>query len=624
MVVVSSEQTQPVLAARAIELEGQVSALQEKLDSAQKTIEELRQAYRRALEKLRLMEHRLFVAKAERADVAVEQLAFDGMLEEVKNLERTLGEEPSAELPDGENANVKRPRKKPEGAGRRNLEEADLPIVMVEVSDPLLEGKAERIGKEESWQLGWERGGLRRILLARVVYKVADSDSEPSPQSAEPSSCTECTIVDSSPETQSPHQPGDGPHASVPPQVASSASLTECAATPQTEPGPVGIVKAPMPRQLVRRGMLAPSLIAHILVSKYLLGVPFYRTEQLFELQGASLDRATMCRYAEDIGATLGAIVEAARKEAFETAFCLSTDATGVCIQPGPLKERNQKRGPCRKGHFFVILADRDHVFFEYQPKHTSAAVSEMFRGFSGYIQADAHAVYDAIFRGAGTKNLPLFPDQPPPPKEVACWSHARRKFWEAATCKYALGLEGLRLINEIFVADGLLAKFPQKKRHLARQLTVKRRVDAFYAWVREQSASPRERGLVSSALGYVTNHEAALRRFLEDGRLRLDNNLSENALRSIAAGRKAWLFFGSDDHASAAANLFSLIAGCKLHRIDPEAYLGDVIRVMPYWPRERYLELAPKYWAKTRSRLRQDELAKPVGHITVPPPAPE
>ena len=97
-------------------------------------------------------------------------------------------------------------------------------------------------------------------------------------------------------------------------------------------------------------------------------------------------------------GATLGAIVEAARKEAFEQAFCLSTDATGVLIQPGLIQDG--KRRPCRKGHFFVILADVDHVFFEYTEKHTSAVVSEMFKGFKGYIQADAHAVYDALFRG--------------------------------------------------------------------------------------------------------------------------------------------------------------------------------------------------------------------------------
>jgi transposase len=82
-------------------------------------------------------------------------------------------------------------------------------------------------------------------------------------------------------------------------------------------------------------------------------------------------------------------------------------------------------------------------------------------------------------------------------------------------------------------------------------------------------------------------------------------------------------MFFGSDDHATAAANIFSLIASCKLHALEPEAYLDEVIRVMPYWPRERYLELAPKYWARTRARLDPAEMARPLGHITVPPPLP-
>ena len=92
-----------------------------------------------------------------------------------------------------------------------------------------------------------------------------------------------------------------------------------------------------------------------------------------------------------------------------------------------------------------------------------------------------------------------------------------------------------------------------------------------------------------------------------------------QNDLR-VAIGRKNWLFFGSDDHASAAANLFSLIASCKLHGLDAETYLTEIIRVMPHWPPERYLELAPKYWATTRARLDAAELAREVGELTVPP----
>jgi transposase len=181
----------------------------------------------------------------------------------------------------------------------------------------------------------------------------------------------------------------------------------------------VRLVTTALPKELFRRSFLAPSMIAHLLVSKYLLGVPFYRVEQAWALQGFSLD---LCRYAEDTGATLGAIVEAARKDALINTFCLSTDATGVRVQPGPLMDRGGKPGPCRKGHFFVTLADRDHVFFEFQARHTSAAVCEMFRGFTGYIQADGHTVYDALFAGRSPPGVPITLVEEPPPTEVGCW----------------------------------------------------------------------------------------------------------------------------------------------------------------------------------------------------------
>ena len=103
-------------------------------------------------------------------------------------------------------------------------------------------------------------------------------------------------------------------------------------------------------------------------------------------------------------------------------------------------------------------------------------------------------------------------------------------------------------------------------------------------------------------------------------GYLQTSHNNSESALRVVATGRKSWLFFGSDDHAEAAANLYSLIASCKLHGIDPERYLAEVIRIMPYWPRARYLELAPAYWAQTRARLDPVDLEAELGCVTVPP----
>jgi hypothetical protein len=309
-----------------------------------------------------------------------------------------------------------------------------------------------------------------------------------------------------------------------------------------------------------------------------------------------------MCRYAEDAGATLGPIVEACAAEARAEAFCLATDATGVAIQPTPLP--TGARQSCAKGHFFVVLADRDHVFFEYQRKHNSDAVCEMFRGFGGYILADAHCIYDALFRGDA-----LLSPQDKPPDEVACWSHCRRHFWEAAMAtKDPLAREGLLRIRALFQLEQRWAPLAPQQRQHRRQLAARPLVDEFFAWARDQFARLREvRGLLAAGFGYAVRQEAALRRFLDDGRLPMTNNASERALRSIAVGRKAWLFFGSDDHAQAAANLFSLIASCLLHGLDPENYLTDIFRVMPYWPRNRYLELAPDWmnrWPSNPKRL--------------------
>jgi hypothetical protein len=374
------------------------------------------------------------------------------------------------------------------------------------------------------------------------------------------------------------------------------------------------IKTAPLPRSLLRRSILAPSMLAHIIACKFCYGMPYYRQEKMLAADGIDLDRGSMARSVEDVGASLGEVVLACAEHAKKNAFCLSTDATGIAIQPEPLPGGG--RQPCRKGHFFVVLADRDHIFFEFQPKHTSAAVCDMFRGFSGFIQADAHTIYDALFRGEAVD------DPADAPIEVACWAHARRRFWEAAVSGYAVGKEGLLRIRKLYELDQSWKKQPPSTRKKKRQTVLKPLVDDFFTWVQGQYLLvEKERGLVRKALGYAVRQEKALRRFLDDGRLRMDNTAAEREIKPIATGRKNWLFFGSDDHATAAANLLSLIASAKLHDIHPELYLAELIHVMPYWPRERYLELAPFRWKQTRARLDPAELRREVGPVTVPPP---
>ena len=603
---------------RVAELVAENASLRGELTKAQSALANLRVRYHQLLEELHLLKRRLVIAKAERLDdVADAQLAFDKLLAETQAMEKVLGAvdsetkgnlelETKAEDIDGTSGTPdKEKKRRGTGAsppGRRDLEKMDLPVVRVELPDPELEGKVPRIGVEEHSRVGYERGGYRRVVVVRFVYKASTTGEAPL-SADEPAAET----------TSKPSSYADG----------RSPALADDSTTKKQQTPGVRIVTAPMPKEIMKRGMLAPSMIAHLLTMKYVLGVPFYRLEQRCAAEGFALDRGTMSRYAEHVGATFGCIVEAARAEAISSAVCLSTDATGIAIQPTPLG--NGKRQPCRKGHFFVTLADKDHVFLDFQSKHTSLTVWNMFKGFSGYIQADAHVVYDALFKGVPPEGAEDEPgDRGPPPIEVGCFAHARRKYWEAAICHHPLGLEGVRLIDAIFAADKKLADLAPTQRKARRDEMVRPLVDRFFDWARAEKAKLEGRGLVATALGYSVRHEQALRRFLDDGRLRMDNNPAENALRIVAVGRKAFLFYGSDDHATAAGNILSLAASCKLHDLDPEAYFTEIIRALPYWPRDRYLELAPKYWRATRARLDPKEIERELGTITVPPPIPK
>jgi transposase len=375
-----------------------------------------------------------------------------------------------------------------------------------------------------------------------------------------------------------------------------------------------------MPPECFPRSLAAPSLLAHVLTDKFCDGLPLHRIEKRLARDGFPLDRGTMSRWVEDAGATAGAtVIAAAREEAWRTAFCIATDATGIPVQPEPRDDG--QRQACHRGHYFVQIADRDHIFFEYARKETSATLLEMFEGYSGYIQADAKSVYDALFRE---------PEKPPDDGdvdtrvEVGCWSHARRKFWEATCTKSEVAREGLARIGYMFALEDAWRRDPSDVILRMRRHNLRAHLVDFFAWAEVEHERVRDqRGLLRSALGYAVRQKDALMRVLDDGRLHFENNRSERELRAIAVGRKGWLFVGSHDHGEAAGHLFSLVASARLHRLDPEGYLRDLFRVLAHWPRDRYLELAPKYWAKTRARLDHAEIAAEIGPLTVPPPLP-
>lgn len=502
-----------------------------------------------------ILKRRLFGAKSERSGTSELQLTLGSLLDEQKELQKKLDEALQKSIENdlgtgGDAPAPKDPPARPKPKGRRNLAESTLPRVRVDLRDGDIEANGGRFIR---WQISHE------LLRQQAAWKVLEKRTAQ----------YEVTVA-----------------------------------------GKKTVLGVESPPKLLRRAMLHTSTIAWLLVQKFGLGVPHHRLEQHLAAQGEPLDRSTMCRNVEEAGNALGAtVVEAMFRDAIEHCNVLSTDATGAAIQPEPRKDGAKQS--CKKGHFFTVVADCEHVLFRYVERHSSDSVEKLFRGYSGLLQTDASSVYDILERG------------PPSESEgvvlVGCWAHCRRYFFEAAICKYEVGLQGLLRIRAIYAADATLADLPPSERKRQRETRVKPLIDDFFAWVAAIASITPGRNLATRALGYAKNQEQELRRVLLDGRLPLDNTRSERALRKVVVGRKNWMFYGSDVHAEAAAAIFSLVASCRLHRIDPELYLDEVMRVLPYWPRERFIELAPNRWRATRDALDPKELALPIGPITVP-----
>jgi transposase len=530
----------------------------------------LRASYERLREELELFKRRLFVAKAERIDTTQLQFEYAKKLKELDTIAGTLGLD-KGDPDDGDNTKARDGkrrgnRKNNVGTGRRDLR--SVPVVeeeRIELADDHLEklvaeGKVKRHGFEETVKIGHRRGGKRRIVVARVRYKTVDAD------------------------------------------------------------GNADVITTAMPGEMLPGAIAAPSLVAHVIMENIGKGLPLFRIEDTFAREGLPIDRATLARWKKRTGDTLAdTVVSAMNMHALGTAFCMSTDATGVCIQP---IANDRQRQPCKKGHFLVRIADRDHILFDYLERETSKAIYNLFRGFQGYVQADAKSVFNLLFADDAAVRASSHDVEPDgcSREEVGCWYHCRRRYWEAAIAKSAVAREGLIRISRIFELDASWSKKPPSEIRRLRQQHLKPHVDAFFAWVEEQRPRfAQQRGYVRTALEYTHNQKEALIRFFEDGRLVLTNSRAERAIKLVALGRKAWLFCGSDDHARSTAALFSIVSSARLHGIEPEEYLRCLIRLVPFWPPDRMIELCPLFWKLTRERLDPKELAQEFGPITIP-----
>ena len=354
-----------------------------------------------------------------------------------------------------------------------------------------------------------------------------------------------------------------------------------------------------VPDQPIPRGLAGPGMLADTLVRRWQDHMPVHRLEQMYAREGLDIVRSTICGWHAQLMPLVEPVVEAMRQDAF-TSPLLLTDATGVLVRA---KEK------CHRSHFWVVIAPGMHVLFRFTPKHDSDAVDRILEGYEGYLVADAATVYDHLYAD-GTII------------EVGCWAHNRRYYFKALGSDPERARQALAPINGLFRIERKLEAEGASRatKQAVRREKSKPLVDTFFDWCDREADRVLDDTPIAKAIGYSRNQRQALHRFLDDGRLPLHNNGSELQLRRQAIGRKNWLFVGHDDAAAVNCAFVSLLASCQLHKLEPWAYLRDILCLLPAWPNRRVLELAPAYWKQTLEQpdTRQRLEANPFRRITL------
>jgi transposase len=353
------------------------------------------------------------------------------------------------------------------------------------------------------------------------------------------------------------------------------------------------ITQPPAPSHPIARGRAGPSLLAHILFSKYGLHLPLNRQSKVYAREGIELDVSTLADWVGASAATLMPLVDAMRDHVFAAERIHADDTTVPVLA----------KGKTRTGRLWTYVRDdrpfggRDPptaVFF-YSPDRSGKHPEQHLASYAGLMQADAYAGFNRLY-GAGRKPGPII--------EAACWAHARRQFFDLARLdKAPIAIEAVERIDALFAIEREINGIAPQERLRVRNERSRPLVVALEAWLREQRAKLSGQSKVAKAIAYSLTRWVALTRFLDDGRLCISNNAAEREIRPLVMGRHNWTFAGSDRGGQRAAAIYTLVQTAKLNDVDPQAWLADVLARLQDHPAKRINELLPWNWKSERQQ---------------------
>jgi transposase len=341
-----------------------------------------------------------------------------------------------------------------------------------------------------------------------------------------------------------------------------------------------GVAAAPKPAPPIEKGLPGPGLLAHVAVSKYGDHLPLNRMESIFQRHGVELSRKTMCDWMAAC-AELASPVWERMKEMVLTSKAVQTDDT-----PVPVLDRQLTR--TRTGRIWTYVGDSNgpYIVYDYTGNRSREGPEEFLRGYSGFLQADAYAAYDAMFTNP-RRSL----------TEIACWAHARRYFFEAQTSDLCRATVMLAYIQLLYEVEREARNATAEQRRELRQTKSRPILEDIKNYLQTEKPKVLPKSPMGVAIDYTLSNWEALLRYTEDGDLEIDNNRAERSLRYIVVGRRNWLFYGSDKGGRTGAVLSTLIASCKRLRIEPFAYLRDLFTRISTHPYHRLDELLPDKW---------------------------
>lgn len=345
------------------------------------------------------------------------------------------------------------------------------------------------------------------------------------------------------------------------------------------------VAQAPAPEHLIEGGLPTENLIAAVAIAKYADHLPLYRQAQIYGRQGVELDRSTLADWSGRAAFALRPVHERLLEVLKGSVKLFADETRAPVLDPGRRKTKTGQLWAYARDDRPWGGPEPPGVVYVYEPDRKHGRPAAHLAGFEGILQVDGYGAYEALAERGGVTL-------------AFCWAHARRKFFDIQAANPApIAAEALARIGVLYAVERDIRGLGAPARRSARQARAKPILDALKPWLEAKLAAVSGKSTIAEAIRYALSRWAGLTRYLEDGRIEIDNNVVERAMRPIALGRKNHLFAGSDDGGKYWAIHASLIETCKMNDLDPQAYLADVLaKIANRHPISRIDELLP--WA--------------------------